>query len=363
MSTSEIKYIRDSVEQQIRKSSNVFLIGHKGPDFDSIGACMGMYELANALGKKAYIIVDEEIPEDEETKIEPGAKKVIEENREKYQIIKPENVKFHLKERSILFVLDTNKKKKVSISNSLDMFKNVIILDHHMPDDNTIETPYTYISEDVSSASEMVARILFASRTKYTAAAASALLAGIRLDTQRFGMNTSSKTHDVAEKLIDNGANTEYVNSLFLEEFESFKRIGNLIINGTILKKYNDSTLYPYQVSFTLNRTEPHTIYFKEDFAKAANRMMEFNEMDASFALGYVDEKNVHVSARSGKRINVGKFMEEFQGGGNAHMAGTRIATDDLLGLEEQMIEKLGQFISNQECIQEEKTIQKVKKN
>lgn len=358
MSASEMKLIKDFVEQQIRKSSNVFLIGHKEPDFDSLGACIGLYELASSLGKKAYIVVEEENPLDPGTKIEPGAKRLIEENKDKYHFVKSEEVESLKNNRSILFVVDTNKKKKVSLSDHLDWFKNVIILDHHTEDENTIDTPYKFISGDISSASEMVARILFLSKTKYTPTAANALLAGIRLDTRRFGSNTSGKTHDVAEKLLNNGADSEYVNSLFLEEFETFKRIGNLIINGTVIRKINDNT-----ISFTLNRHRPHTIYMKEDYAKAANRMMEFNGIDASFAMGYVDDKYVNICARSGKRVHVGKLMEEFQGGGTSTMAGTRIETDDLLELEKKLTKKVSEFTSRKESIPPEKPFEKVKKN
>ena len=358
MSASEMKIIKDSVEQQIRKSSNVFLIGHKGPDFDSLGACIGLYELASSFGKKAYIVVDEENPLNPETKIEPGAKRLIEESKDKYRFVKPEEVEALKNDRSILFVVDTNKKKKVSLSDHLDWFRSVIILDHHTEDENTIESTHKFISEDISSASEMVARILFISKTKYTPTAANALLAGIRLDTRRFGSNTSGKTHDVAEKLLDNGADSEYVNTLFLEEFETFKRIGKLIINGTVIRKINDNT-----VSFTLNRHKPHSIYMKEDFAKIANRMMEFTGIDASFAMGYIDDKNVHISARSGKRVHVGNLMEEFQGGGTSTMAGTKIETDDLLGLEEELVKKVDEYTSRKESTPPEKPFEKVKKN
>ena len=99
-------------------------------------------------------------------------------------------------------------------------------------------------------------------KIKYSSRVANYLLAGISLDTKRFKQNTTSTTHDVAEKLLVRGADIDYVNNLFLEEFENYCRISNLIINGTIIKKYTDS-LAPITVSFTLDRANPKTIYLK----------------------------------------------------------------------------------------------------
>ena len=57
MSTNDIKNMKDTVEQSIRKSSNVFLIGHNSPDFDSIGSCLGLSEIATAYKKDSFIII------------------------------------------------------------------------------------------------------------------------------------------------------------------------------------------------------------------------------------------------------------------------------------------------------------------
>ena len=38
----------------------VYIIGHKNPDFDSIGSAIGVFKLCKFLGKKSTIIVDED---------------------------------------------------------------------------------------------------------------------------------------------------------------------------------------------------------------------------------------------------------------------------------------------------------------
>ena len=154
----------------------------------------------------------------------------------------------------------------------------------------------------------------------------------------------------------------EYVNRLVLQGFEEYRRIRNLIINGTIFRIYNEDSLSPIQVSFTLNRDNPKTIYAKEDFAKVADRMMGFENYSAAFALGYVDEETIHISARSGDRVNVGIIMEAMSGGGTPKRAGTTVKSNNILEVEEELINKVALGISSEETLQEHPIVVKMKK-
>lgn len=356
MSIQEYKNLKETIELEVKKSSNVFIVGHNSPDFDSIGSAIGLYRIVYALGKKAYIIVD-----DNEVMIESGVKRILKEYDEEYRFIKKSDLPKYKNKRSSLIVTDVNKKNMISVGDMLDTFRSIIVIDHHTEDENTIETNNKFINLESSSASEIVGKLICMLKIKCGAKVANALLAGISLDTKRFKQNTTSTTHDVAEKLINNGADIDYVNSLFLEEFDSFCRISNLIINGTTIQKYSEDLLAPIQVSFTLNRNNPHEINLKEDYAKAADRMMKFYGIDAAIALGYVDEENVHISARSGKKVDVSKIMTAIGGGGTPTAAGCRIETDDILKLEEEIMKNIELGISEEEKVYEKPKTVKVK--
>ena len=348
-----LKYILDI---KIKDADNVFIIGHNGPDFDSIGSCIGLYTLVSQMGKKAYIIVD-----DEPSKIEPGVKKIIDDNVGNYHIINKDDALVLANSKSLLIVTDANKRNLISVGENLDYFKDLVIIDHHDEGEDTIRKGERFIHTDASSACEIVASLLHAHNMKYDQSVANYLLAGISLDTRRFKQNTTSFTHDVAEHLIDNGADIDYVNDLFLEEFESYCKISNLIINGTIIKKYSDSLLSPIQVSFTLNRNQPNAVYMKEDLAKTADKMMKFSGIDASFALGFVEDGVVHISARSGKRVNVGKIMEKMYGGGNNQSAAARVNSDNIFQLEQNLMGNVQLGISADENIYDEPQVVKIK--
>ena len=357
MSMQDIKTLKDTLEVELSNSSSVFIVSHTLPDFDAIGSALGLYAIAKNYNKRVYIILD-----DPERNLQPGIQKILAEVGSDYKFIKQEDLEKLCTKKSLLIVTDVNKKNMISIGDKLDLFKSIIVIDHHTENENTIDTEKSFIDLEVSSASEVVARLLNSYKIKYDSKLSNALLSGICLDTKRFKQNTSSKTHDVAEKLINNGADIDYVNSLFLEEFDSYCRISNLIINGTVIKKYSKSLLAPIQVSFTLNKNNPHQIYKKEDCAKAADQMMKFYGIDASFVLGYVDSNNVHISARGSKKVNVGSIMDKMGGGGNPGCAGAKIETDDILKLQEKLMRRIKYGISEEEDIIQEPQVIKEKR-
>lgn len=328
--------LKNRLVNQISQSNKVFIVGHKSPDFDAVGASIGLATLAKTLGKECHIIVD-----DDSSTIEPGALKILDECRDKYSIINREQFLNEVDDNSLLIVTDTNHTSLLSVKDDLNKFSSIFVIDHHCEGADTVLTENSYISVDSSSACEIISILLNELGIVYEPQVASYLLAGISLDTKRFKQSTTSLTHDVAEKLINRGANIDYVNHLFLEEFDSFCRISKLIINGTNFKKYKKELIIPIQISFTLDREHPTSIYQKEDFAKAADRMMKFNGVDASFALGFINPDVVHVSARSGKRVNVGNIMHQMNGGGTLQSAGGQYHTNDVFQIEKQLIDNI----------------------
>ena len=50
--------IFDKLNDIIKKYDNVIIMGHKDPDLDSLGSSLGLYEVVEYLGKKAYIFLN-----------------------------------------------------------------------------------------------------------------------------------------------------------------------------------------------------------------------------------------------------------------------------------------------------------------
>ena len=352
------KEMTTSLEDEIKRSSKVFIVGHNNPDLDSIGSAIGLQHYATSCGKKAYIIVN-----DDQSKIESGAKKVIDDNWMEYRIIDKKTFQKLLDENSLLIMTDVNKSNMISVGDSLDAFKSIFIIDHHSTNENTVQAKHIYISEKDSSSSEIVSKLLFSKKIKLKKEVATALLAGISLDTKRFSQKTSSSTFNVAEKLCsdDADADTEYVNKLFLQDIDTRHRIDELFINGTVIYRLTDpSSLSPINVSFTLNRNNPLREYAKEDYAKLADEMLDVAGIDASFVLGYVESGLVKISARGNKLVDVSKVMNAMNGGGKPHSAAATINSDNIFDVEKELLNKVKLGISPEEELLDEPEAVKV---
>ena len=350
------KEMTTSLEDEIKRSSKVFIVGHNNPDLDSIGSAIGLQHYATSCGKKAYIIVD-----DDQSKIESGAKKVIDDNWMEYRIIDKKTFQKLLDKNSLLIMTDVNKSSMISVGDCLDVFKSIFIIDHHSTNENTVQAKHIYISEKDSSSSEIVSKLLFSKKIKLRKEVATALLAGISLDTKRFSQKTSSSTFDVAKKLCSKDADTEYVNKLFLQDIDTRHRINELFLNGTVIYRLTDpSSLSPINVSFTLNRNNPLREYAKEDYAKLADEMLDVAGIDASFVLGYVESGLVKISARGNKLVDVSKVMNAMNGGGKPHSAAATINSDNIFDVEKDLLKKVKLGISPEEELLDEPEAVKV---
>ena len=367
---NELKKFKSDLERSIKKAKVIFIVGHNESDFDAIGSAIGISEICNHYDKKNYIILNDGLEA-----MEPGVKKVKDMVNKNFKIINmneykklvedsiPDSVandfyaledsireqvlkKVHIKD-SLLIVVDTNKKYLLANNEYLDSYENVIIIDHHKTEENkTIQANYSYISEEASSASEIVTRLINMFRIKINSDTANALAAGIYLDTNRFKKNTSHVTYDVVEHLMLAGATTDTINKLFLQDFEADKIVNNLVFDNGNTKHFI-KLLKNNSVSFTLNRSNPETIYRKEAIAKAADKMQKYDSTDTSIVMGHIDEDTISVSIRSNGYIDCDKLIKGYctdetrLGGGNEKAAGAKFFGKDILEEENNLVEYL----------------------
>lgn len=355
MDNERIKELSERLEENIDGASKVFIVGHNNPDYDAIGSALGIATIVKFLGKDAYIIINDGL-----SKLDLGVQNILAANSSYYNIITLEDFRKLVDDDSMLITTDVNKKYMVSVRDDLRSFKKVMIIDHHLDDEFTIDADYKYIDVAASSASEIVTRVLKKMNIDYSLKLANALLAGIILDTKRFQKNTSLSTFQATEELCQRGADYEAVNRLFVSDFKEATEI-NFLISGNEELSNTRIVAYPQllgapTVSFTVNRNKPSTMYNQVTLAKAADQMLNYN-VDASFVLGYVSPDDVGISARSRGDFNVGEVLAKLQyldlpqvellafnpseivksGGGSKQNAGGRVTTADIFKLEREI--------------------------
>ena len=313
--------IEKRIKSIIKKSSNIFVCGHKNLDLDAIGACIGICAIARKFKKECFIINDDLINE-------LGVNKIIDETQDDYHFIKSSKIPDLHKKNSILIVVDTNKVNRIQNDKILHYFNNIIVLDHHQETEQTING-INVINENISSACEMVSFLIRKYNVKITEEEATIILSGIVLDTSNFTKKTSADTFYEAYSLVAYGANPKKVQYYLKEELKDYIIRNKVIVNTEIING-----------NLALAVANNKDSYKPEELAKIANTLMSFNDIDASFVIGNRTDGGVGISARSEGNINVGLKLENLGGGGDICNAASHI-TDMALKETESELKKV----------------------
>lgn len=311
------------IKKLIGKADEVYIMGHKHIDLDALGACLGMYEYVVHQKKDGYIIIDDEA-------FELSSRKVIDKAKFKINIINSNQMNDMISKKSILILVDMNKKFLAQNPEVIDYFQNIIVIDHHDRGELTLDRGIVIIDTQAASTTEMISDFLIYNKIPLSEDLATYLLAGIVLDTNNFVVKTDENTFKVAYLLTKNGASPKKVQYLLKQDLNEYIERQKVITDVKVFGKV------------ALTKGLQKVIYKREDLAKIADTLLFFNKIEASFVIGRISDDEMGVSARSMGNINVGKIMEKFGGGGDAHEAATRIKVDRLKDLEEGLEEIIG---------------------
>lgn len=310
---SNICELKKVLEEKINESKQVILTGHVGADFDSIASCIAMSEIAKKFKTDVYILYN-----DQDISVEPGVKEMIDSTNSTINYINCEEYKKIRTGKDLLITLDVSNKNILPCKDYLNCFQNIIVIDHHTENRHPIESQYNYILKDVSSTAEVMTNLLISHKINFTKNIANYLLAGIYLDTDKYTKNCSSKTMNTVSKLLDRGADIVKVNEFFQTDFESDRKVQDLVSKANFIT---------YSIAICI--ADENVIYTKEELAKVADYLLRF-KADAAFAAGYIDDELISISARSKGKVDVSKIMNVMNGGGNIYSAATKINSKEL---------------------------------
>ena len=305
------RIVAQALEELIKEASNVIIMGHTNSDIDAMGASMGVYRIAETLGKEVYIVnetngtsLDTFI---EELKQNPNYNNVIIDKNESLSKIN---------EESLLIVVDTDKKNYVEVPELLEKTDKIVVIDHHRRGTDYIENAIlTFHEVYASSACELVTELIEYSENdiKLTTFEVEALYAGIMMDTKNFTFKTGVRTFEAAAYLRKCGVDIIKVKKWFQSDLETYNKISEIVAKSEII----DGNI-------------AISIYDKEDAdanitcAKAADELLTISNITASFVIGKMGEQ-ICISGRSIGDINVQLILEKLGGGGHITVAGAQI--------------------------------------
>ncbi|AGI31214.1 cyclic-di-AMP phosphodiesterase GdpP [Bacillus subtilis] len=312
------RVISHALKEIVTESSNVIIMGHKFPDMDSIGAAIGILKVAQANNKDGFIVIDP-------NQIGSSVQRLIGEIK-KYEelwsrFITPEEAMEISNDDTLLVIVDTHKPSLVMEERLVNKIEHIVVIDHHRRGEEFIRDPLlVYMEPYASSTAELVTELLEyqPKRLKINMIEATALLAGIIVDTKSFSLRTGSRTFDAASYLRAKGADTVLVQKFLKETVDSYIKRAKLI-QHTVLYKDNIAI-----ASLPENEEE----YFDQVLiAQAADSLLSMSEVEASFAVARRDEQTVCISARSLGEVNVQIIMEALEGGGHLTNAATQLSS------------------------------------
>ncbi len=326
------RIIANALQEFIHNSSDVYIMGHKFGDLDSIGAAVGLAASIATMGKPVKVVVDPE---------KNLAKPIIDRikaNNEGDMFIDEKTALEKFSGESLLIIVDTHNPDIIESPLLYAKAKGkLVVIDHHRKTVNFIDNAVIFHHEPyASSACEMVTEIIqyFQNTSKIQPYHADALLAGITLDTKNFVMKTGVRTFEAAAFLRKNGADTVIVKSMFSGSMTAYKQRAKLVASAEI---YNHCAIAV---------AEKNTENLRIVAPQASDELLNIVDVDASFVI-YEYNGCVSVSARSFGTINVQLIMERLGGGGHQTMAATQIHGKPSSEVKEMLFSAIDEYIES----------------
>ncbi len=302
-----------ALREIISVKDEVYVMGHRIGDVDSFGASVGIYRIAEALDKKAHIVLND---------VTASMQPVVEmfrdnEDYEEDMIINNQQALEMVGNNAVLVVVDVNKPSITECPELLKRCKSIVVLDHHRQGTEIIENAtLSYIEAYASSACEMVSEILqyISDNLRLRPEEAACMYSGIMIDTNNFMTKTGVRTFEAAAFLRRNGADVTRVRKLFRDDAAEYKAKADAVSQAEIYRHF-----YAISVCTGEDVASPTVVG-----AQAANELLNIRGIKASFILTKYNGI-IYISARSIDEVNVQVIMERMGGGGHLNMAGAQI--------------------------------------
>ncbi len=333
------RVISHALRDMIQGSDKVFVMGHKMPDMDAIGAAVGVRKMARMNEREGYLVVDMSDLDNSVIRLMEELKK----DEQLYeQIISPDEALERMTDRSLLVVVDTHKPSLVIEEKVLKQAEKVVVIDHHRRGEEFIaDTMLVYMEPYASSTAELVTELIEyqPKKEKLTHLEATAMLAGIVVDTKSFTLRTGSRTFEAASYLRMHGADTVLVQRLLKEDVDTYLARAKLIESVDITEE-----------GIAITKGENDIPYNSVLIAQTADILLSMIGVTASFVIAPRNDGKIGISARSLGDINVQVIMEALGGGGHLTNAACQLNVGTVNEAEELLREAISaQFEGGEE--------------
>ena len=335
------RMVSQALVELFKGVDHVYVQGHRNPDLDAIGSAIGIVKIAKIHGVKANVVLDVDHVNYDVGRL---IAKMQAAGIDKDIFISPKDALEEATDGSLLVLTDHSKHSITYDPELYDRLKNrLIIIDHHRRGEEFPENPMlVYIEPYASSTCELVTEMIEyqpqGGEGVLTDLEASAMLAGITVDSKEFSLRTGTRTFDAASYLRSIGADTQVVSELLKENIDNYLQRSHLV-----------STIDMIEPDMALLMGEDNKIYDPIITAQAADTALSLEHVDASFALTRRSKDTVGISARSMGNINVQVIMEKLGGGGHLSNAATQIKGVTVDEAKDKLLAAINEYLKENE--------------
>ncbi len=326
----------------MRKAGNVLIMGHRAPDYDSIGSCAGLARLAICArggdASRIRIVIDRD-----NANFRTCYDILAHLPEYRSMFISGDTALDSVRADTLLVISDVSNIPNTQEPKLTKCVRDIVIIDHHRRPDQMYEFKplMTYIRPGVAAASELVSEMLELSpyRDQLLKEEATLMLAGLMLDTKNFTTGAEMQTFSAAYYLYERGAHTQVAKSFFNESLSTLFAAVDI---DSRTRTYRDKIALTW-LSVDHDETEEDRI----NVAKAADKLMTISGIEASFALLHANNV-VTISARSADKINVQIIMQRLGGGGHFDQAGARLTHTSLESASQQLKTVIDDYLDHE---------------
>lgn len=330
------RLIGHALREIILESKEIYIMGHKYPDMDAMGAAVGIYDICKSCNKNANIVLNAS-----NDSIDEFINRIKNSNYYTNVFISKDDAIKNCTKDTLVIVVDTHRPNFTECPELLKMSEKIVVIDHHRRGVEFInDTVLLFHETYVSSTCEMVTELVqyMEEDVKINKLTAEGLMAGISLDTKNFAFKTGVRTFEAASYLKKAGADTIEVKKLFNSNLEDFITKAEIIqstkvINNKICLAYCNADINNINIVV----------------AQAADELLSIKDVEASFVLGKTKSGTIFISARSLGSINVHVLMEKLGGGGHIDIAGAQLENVSLEEGYKMVSDIIKQYLEEEE--------------
>lgn len=305
------RVVSHALHEIMLDSDRVLVMGHDREDYDSIGASVGVAAMARALNKPVHIALSAN-----PTAVRKLVEVLVDHEDFQGMIINEEEATQFVTDNTVVIVTDVHRSEMVAAPAALKKSARRVVIDHHRRGSDFIESPMlTYLEPSTSSTSELVSELIqyFPDHVEIKPIEASALYAGIVVDTKNFVVQTGARTFEAASFLRRSGADVSVVRHLFMDNFEGMRMRSAMLASAE-------------EISHMAFTEAPETAKNATVIAaQTGDKLITLEGIEASFVFYVLPDGGIGVSARSQGKVNVQVIMETVGGGGHRTVAGAQI--------------------------------------